>query len=159
MTKEFKNFIAGECWASGETFEKHSLFDGSLVASVRETSEDMVNDAVLSSREVPIGAKAGFWGVLLTKERLAIIHDFADKLLGHVGDFVEAHVADTGRSYWQANAFDGARAARLFHAYADAALTMENRSSQFGGEIGGRLSLEVTSLPQTVSTRIHGESQ
>ena len=136
MTKELKNFVAGEWRTSDQTFEKRSPFDGSLVVSVHEASEAMVNDAVLAGREVSIGAKSGSWGALPMKERLAIIHDFADKLLRRVDDLVEADVADTGRSYWQANTFDGARAARLFHAYADAALTMENRSSQFGGELG-----------------------
>jgi len=32
MTEELKNFITEEWKASGETFEKHSPFDGSLVA-------------------------------------------------------------------------------------------------------------------------------
>ena len=136
MTKELKNFIAGEWRASGHTFEKRSPFDGTLVAMVHEANEDMVNDAVTAGHDISIGSQSKLWGALPIKERLAIIHDFADKLLARVDDLVEADVADTGRSYWQARTFDGARAARLFHAYADTALTMENRSSQFGGELG-----------------------
>ena len=64
MTKELKNFVAGEWRASDQTFEKRSPFDGSLVASVHEASEAMVNDAVLAGREVSIGAKSGSWGAL-----------------------------------------------------------------------------------------------
>ena len=106
MTKELKNFIAGEWRASGHTFEKRSPFDGTLVAMVHEANEDMVNDAVIAGHDISIGGQSKLWGALPIKERLAIIHDFADKLLARVDDLVEADVADTGRSYWQARTFD-----------------------------------------------------
>ena len=64
-------------------------------------------------------------------------YDFADKLLGRVDDLIAADMADTGRSYWQASTFDGARAARLFKAYADMAIGLESRSSTFSGGVHG----------------------
>ena len=136
MTQDLKNYIAGHWTASEKTFEKRSPFDGSLVAMVHEATEAMVDEAVTRGRAVSVGPDANLWGGLPMKQRLAIIHDFADKLMGRVNDLVEADVADTGRSYWQASTFDGARAARLFRAYADTAASLENRSMQFSGELG-----------------------
>ena len=131
-----KNYIAGSWSESGQTFEKRSPFDGSLVATVHEATREQVDEAVTRGRDVSIGNRSSEWGRLPMKQRLAIIHDFADKLLLRVDDLVEADVADTGRSYWQASTFDGARAARLFKAYADTAFSLENRSMQFAGELG-----------------------
>ena len=65
------------------------------------------------------------------RQRLAAIYDFADKLLSRVDDLVAADMADTGRSYWQASTFDGARAARLFKAYADMAIGLESAPLHF----------------------------
>ena len=60
MTKELKNFIAGEWRASGHTFEKRSPFDGTLVAMVHEANEDMVNDAVIAGHDISIGSQSSF---------------------------------------------------------------------------------------------------
>ena len=136
MTKQLRNYIAGHWQNSENIFAKTSPFDGRLVAEVHEASSDMVDEAVTAGHAVSIGREAHKWGALPMRQRLAIIHDFADKLLSRVDDLIEADMADTGRSYWQASTFDGARAARLFKAYADMALTLEGRSSTFSGELG-----------------------
>ncbi len=134
--KELKNYIAGRWVGTERRFEKRSPFDGTLLATVHEATKEMVDEAVAIGSEVSVGSRSGQWGALPMKQRVAIIHDFADRILARVDDLVEADVADTGRSYWQASTFDGARAARLFRAYADTALTLENRSMQFSGELG-----------------------
>lgn len=131
MTKEFRNFVAGQWVGSDNQFENISPFDGSLVSIVHEATEDMVAEAAFRGREISIGPKSHLWGGLPQKNRLAIIHDFAAKLMERVDDLVEAEVADTGRSYWQARNFDGGRAAGLFKAYADLAAGLETRSKPF----------------------------
>ena len=136
MKTELRNFIAGQWIGSDRTFEKMSPFDGALVARVHEASSEMVDTAVLRGHDVAIGKDAELWGGLPMKQRIAVIHDLSDRLLGRVNDLIEADMADTGRSLWQAKTFDGARAARLFRAYADTAGSLENRSSQFSGELG-----------------------
>ena len=133
MTRELRNFVAGRWAASGALFDKRSPFDGTLVARVHEATGEMVDEAVVRGRETSIGARASEWGALPMAARRAIIHDLSEKLLARVDDLVEAEVADTGRSYWQARTFDGARAVRLFSAYADAAMGLEQRSMQFTG--------------------------
>ena len=136
MTKQLQNYIAGHWQSSDKVFAKTSPFDGSLVAEVNEATSDMVDEAVTSGHAVSIGKESHLWGALPMRQRLAAIYDFADKLLGRVDDLIAADMADTGRSYWQASTFDGARAARLFKAYADMAVGLESRSSTFSGELG-----------------------
>ncbi|MXW87211.1 MAG: aldehyde dehydrogenase family protein [Boseongicola sp. SB0673_bin_14] len=136
MSKELKNYVAGLWIGSGTTFDKVSPFDGAHVAKVHEASATLVDEAVTRGHEVSIGSNASIWGDLPMKQRLAVIHDLADRLEARVEDLVEAEVADTGRSHWQASVFDGARAARLFRSYAVAAASLENRSMQFSGELG-----------------------
>ncbi|MCY4240239.1 MAG: aldehyde dehydrogenase family protein [Rhodobacter sp.] len=136
MTKELKNFIAGQWLKSDRTFEKLSPFDGKLVAQVHEATAEMVDTAVSRGHDVAIGSESGLWGDLPMKRRIAVIHGLSDKLLARVDDLIEAEIADTGRSFWQARTFDGARASRLFRAYADMAGSLENRGSQFSGELG-----------------------
>ncbi len=136
LSKDLKNFIAGQWIGSDRTFDKVSPFDGTRVANVHEASATMVDEAVTRGRGVSIGSDAACWGRLPMKERLAVIHDLADNLMARVADLVEAEVADTGRSYWQASIFDGARAARLFRAYTDTASSLENHGMQFSGEMG-----------------------
>ena len=138
MTAELKNFIAGRWVVSEKLFEKRSPFDGSLVARVHEANADMVAEAVERGHEVSIGSNANAWGALPQKRRLSIIRDFAGKLMARIDDLVEAEVADTGRSYWQARNFDGARAAGLFTAYADLAAGLEARSKRFETQDGGQ---------------------
>ncbi len=135
MSRELRNFVAGRWVGSGRTFDKTSPFDGARVAVVHEASADLVDEAVNCGHDVSIGSDASLWGDLPMRQRLAVIHDLADRLKARAGDLVEAEVADTGRSYWQASIFDGARSARLFRIFADAAASLENRSMRFSGEM------------------------
>ncbi len=136
MSRELKNFVAGQWIGSDGTFDKISPFDGARVAKVHEASAALVDEAVTRGHEVSIGSRASRWGELSMTQRLATIRDVADGLAARVEDLIEAEVADTGRSYWQASNFDGACAARLFRAYADTAASLENRSARFSGEMG-----------------------
>ena len=136
MTKQLQNYIAGHWQSSDKVFAKTSPFDDSLVAEVHEATSDMVDEAVIAGHDVSIGSQAHLWGALPMRQRLSAIYDFTDRLLSRVADLIAADMADTGRSYWQASTFDGARAARLFKAYADMAIGLESRSSTFSGELG-----------------------
>ena len=72
------------------------VHDGTLVATVHEASREMVDQAVLRGHEVSIGARSGAWGDMPMKQRLAIIHDFADRLMARVDDLVEAGLLAEG---------------------------------------------------------------
>ena len=134
--QELTNFIAGQWQVGKRTFVKTSPFHGQAIATVHEATESMVDEAVRAAHRVSIGDRASAWGNLAMTQRLAILEDFADRLMARVDDLVEAEVLDTGRSYWQACNFDGARAAKLFRAYASAAENLEGRSKSFSGAMG-----------------------
>lgn len=130
--KELKNYVAGHWRIAARTFEKRSPFDGRLVAMVHEADQIMVDEAVEAGRRAVFGA----WGALALSERVRIVRDLSRRLHARLDDLIEAEVADTGRSYWQARNFDGARAVGVFDAYCDLALGLENRSSTFTGAGG-----------------------
>lgn len=134
--KELANYIAGQWQTSERTFVKASPFNGQPIATVHEATEAMVDEAVRAAHRVSIGDRASEWGNLSMPQRLAIINDFANRLMARADDLVEAEVQDTGRSYWQACNFDGTRAAKLFHAYVSAAENLEDRSKSFSGAMG-----------------------
>ena len=154
MTKELGNDISGQWLGSEKFFEKRSPFDGSLMAKVHEANAEMDDKAVARGRKVSTGAHSGEWRAMPLKPLLAIIHDFANRLLARIADLVETDVEDTGRNYWQATTFDDAHAARLLHAYADIAFTLENRLMQFSGEPGFQGTWYTTRRPKDVNTCI-----
>lgn len=129
--KELRNYIAGQWQGSARTFEKRSPFDGSLVALVHEAEKPMIDTAVEAGR----AASAGVWGALPMGARVAMMRDLSTRLKARLEDLIEAEVADTGRSYWQARNFDGMRAIGVIDAYCDLAMGLENRSSTF--EVAG----------------------
>lgn len=132
--KELRNFVAGEWCGSARIWEKHSPFDGRVVARVHEASPEMIDRAVEAGRK----AAEGEWGGAPLRERVRAVRALADALMARVDDLIEADVADTGRPYWQARNFDGARAISVFHEYCDLALSMEDRAKNFQTRDGFR---------------------
>lgn len=132
QVQELRNYIAGEWRESEVTWNKTSPFDGRIVARVHVADRPMIDDAVAAGRRMAFGD----WGAMSIRERVLIIRDMARKLAARVDDLVEADMADTGRSRWQASNFDGRRATALFESYCDLALSLENRSNTFEGEGG-----------------------
>lgn len=132
--KELRNFVAGEWCGSAHTWEKHSPFDGRAVARVHEATPEMID------RAVEAGAKVaeGDWGRAPVRERVRAVRALADALMARVDDLIEADVADTGRPYWQARNFDGARAINVFYEYCDLALSLEDRAKSFQTRDGFR---------------------
>ncbi len=125
--KELRNYVAGQWLSSAKTFEKRSPFDGSLIAIVHEADQAMVDTAIETGKV----ATRGSWGSLPIGARVAMLRDLSARLKARVDDLIEAEVADTGRSYWQARNFDGLRAIGVIDAYCNLAMSLENRSSTF----------------------------
>ena len=132
--KELRNYVAGEWLASNNRFEKRSPFDGSLVAMVHEADDAMLDQAVEAGHAVVRSE----WGRLPVTQRIAVLRDLSARLKARVEDLVEADVADTGRSYWQARNFDGMRSIALLDGYCDMAGGLENRSSSFNAGPAGQ---------------------
>ena len=130
--KEIKNLVNGSWHSSIKTWEKTSPFDGRVVARVHEADKALVDEAIAAGRKEAFGA----WGNMAMPQRVAIVRNMAQRLSARVDDLIEADMADTGRSYWQASNFDGRRATNLFEGYCDLALGLENRSKNFVGPAG-----------------------
>lgn len=130
--QEIRNLVAGAWLGSEKSWIKTSPFDGRPVARVHEATQDMVDAAVEAGGAAAFGA----WGATSIRQRVAIVRDMAAKLALRVDDLIEADMADTGRSFWQASNFDGKRATNLFNAYCDLALGLEDRANRFQGEGG-----------------------
>ncbi len=125
--KTLLNYVAGQWVGSDSTWVKTSPFDGSAVATVHSATRGMVDSAVAAGKKAAFGA----WGQMPMRERVAVLRDLHRRLTDRLDDLIAADMADTGRSYWQACNFDGARAIGPFAAYCELALTLENRSSDF----------------------------
>lgn len=123
--KTLQNYVAGQWLGSADTWVKTSPFDGSAVATVHSATRDMVDRAVTAGKAAAFGP----WGQMPMRERVAVLRDLHRRLTARLEDLIAADMADTGRSYWQACNFDGARAIGPFASYCDLALTLENRSN------------------------------
>ncbi|MBL9075172.1 aldehyde dehydrogenase family protein [Tabrizicola sp.] len=132
--KEIRNLVAGTWLGSERTWVKSSPFDGRPVARVNEATREMIDAAVAAGKSAALGE----WGAMAVRQRAAIIRDMGAKLARRVDDLIEADMADTGRSYWQACNFDGKRATTLFETYCDLAIGLEGRTNGFQGEGGFR---------------------
>ncbi|WP_116365299.1 2-hydroxymuconic semialdehyde dehydrogenase [Parahaliea mediterranea] len=111
------NYVGGAFDSSGNTFTNLSPVDGSVVNRVCEADAAVVNRAVAAAR----AALAGDWGAMGDNERSALLHKVADGIERRFDDFVQAEMADTGKSLWQARTIDIPRGAANFRVFADLA--------------------------------------
>jgi aminomuconate-semialdehyde/2-hydroxymuconate-6-semialdehyde dehydrogenase len=70
------NFIGGRFVATGQTFDKISPVDGSLVARVHEADRAVVDQAVAAAQR----ALDGPWGRSTVPERVALMRRVADRI-------------------------------------------------------------------------------
>lgn len=59
------------------------------------------------------------------RARVAILRTVSERLMERLDDLIAADMPDTGRSYWQACNFAGARAIGPFNAYCDLACRLK----------------------------------
>ncbi len=110
-----RNFVGGRFVATGQTFDKVSPVDGSLVARVHEADRAVVDQAVAAARR----ALDGPWGRSTVPGRVALLRRVADRIEERFDDLLAAEVADTGKPVPLARELDVARAAANFRAFAD----------------------------------------
>jgi aminomuconate-semialdehyde/2-hydroxymuconate-6-semialdehyde dehydrogenase len=115
--KDIKNFINGEYVtnASGNTFEKRTPIDDSVIGVVYEAGKPEVDAAVSAAR----AALAGEWGALPVTQRVDLLNDVADEINRRFDDFLAAEVADTGKPHSLASHVDIPRGAANFKIFAD----------------------------------------
>ena len=114
-----KNYVAGAFIDGGAPFDNINPVDGSLVNRVAEADAGIVDRAVTAAR----AAVECAWGGMSTTARCDLLNAVADGIQRRFGDFVEAEIADTGKSLLQATTIDIPRGAANFRAFAELAKT------------------------------------
>lgn len=122
---EIRNFIDGAYVtnSSGQTFEKRTPIDDSLVGLVFEAGRSEVDAAVAAAR----AALRGPWGTMPVGERVALLEAVADEITRRFDDFLAAEVADTGKPVTLASHVDIPRGAANFKIFAD---TIKNAATE-----------------------------
>jgi aminomuconate-semialdehyde/2-hydroxymuconate-6-semialdehyde dehydrogenase len=113
--KSFQNYINGEFVRGKGEFTDVNPADGTVIGTVSEADEVLVDRAVGAAR----AALQGEWGKLSVRERAAALHRVADSIESRFDCFVAAEVADTGKPISLASKLDVPRAAANFRAFAD----------------------------------------
>lgn len=120
-----EHYVGGVFRSDGGAFPLVSPVDGTELASVPEATPEVVDDAVTAARAALTGTWAATGG---EPERAAALRRIADGIDARFGEFVDAEVADTGRSREFAETVDVPRAAGNFRAYADLVYGRPERS-------------------------------
>lgn len=110
-----RNYVGGRFHTGDRRFDNINPVDGSRVCEVCEADAPLVDAAVAAGR----AALRGDWGQLDDRERSALLHRVADGIERRFDDFVQAEMADTGKSLWQARNIDIPRGAANFRVFAD----------------------------------------
>lgn len=110
-----EHYVGGVFRSDGTSFPLIAPRDGSELGAVPEATREVVDDAVNAAR----AALKGPWGTMGAQERAAALRSVADGIQARFEEFVDAEVADTGRSREFASTVDVPRAVGNFRAYAD----------------------------------------
>ncbi|TMR01897.1 2-hydroxymuconic semialdehyde dehydrogenase [Actinomadura soli] len=110
-----EHYVGGGFRSDGPSFPLIAPVDGSELGTVPEATRDVVDDAVTAART----ALRGPWGTTGAEERAAALRAVADGIEARFDEFVDAEVADTGRSREFARTVDVPRAVGNFRAYAE----------------------------------------
>ncbi|MFG2090711.1 MULTISPECIES: 2-hydroxymuconic semialdehyde dehydrogenase [unclassified Spirillospora] len=110
-----EHYVGGVFRSDGTSFPLIAPGDGSELGAVPEATREVVDDAVNAAR----AALKGPWGAMGVRERVAALRSVADGIQARFEEFVDAEVADTGRSREFASTVDVPRAVGNFRAYAD----------------------------------------
>jgi aminomuconate-semialdehyde/2-hydroxymuconate-6-semialdehyde dehydrogenase len=109
------SYIDGQFVDSQNTFDNINPVDGSLIGKISEANNEMIDSAVSSARD----ALSGEWGKLSTNARSALLHKVADKMAQREQEFIDAEIADTGKSLFQVQTIDIPRGTANFRFFAD----------------------------------------
>jgi aminomuconate-semialdehyde/2-hydroxymuconate-6-semialdehyde dehydrogenase len=117
VTKVLRSFIDGSFApaSSLEPLPKVSPVDGTVTALVDQADEALAGRAVAAARS----ALDGPWGSSTAGQRAVLLRAIADAVQDRFDDFVDAEVADTGRTVAQARELDVPRAIANFRSFAD----------------------------------------
>jgi len=112
-----RNYVGGRFLEQGRAFANTSPVDGRVIGTAMEADARTVDAAVAAARS----ALRGDWGLMSLQARCKLLHAVADGIERRFDAFVEAEMADTGKSLVQAREIDIPRGAVNFRTFADLA--------------------------------------
>lgn len=91
--------------------------NGEVISQICEATPALIDQAVASAK----AALKGVWGKMSVNQRCDLLHKVADRMIERQAEFIEAEIADTGKSLFQVETIDIPRGAANFKTFADMA--------------------------------------
>lgn len=135
--KDSLNLVNGECAknTSGETFEKRTLVDNSVIGIAHEAGEPEMTGAGEAAR----AAWESPWGQMSAAERVQLLDEVARVINLRFDDFLQADLAATGKSSHLGSDVDFLRGAASREPFADMIQAMSTESFEMAtpdGKVG-----------------------
>ncbi|MDO6445486.1 2-hydroxymuconic semialdehyde dehydrogenase [Colwellia sp. 1_MG-2023] len=112
-------YIDGQFVPSNCYFDNINPVNGQKISEIAEADNRQIDMAVQSAKQ----ALKGPWGKLTLNQRCDLLHKIADRMAERQQAFIDAEIADTGKSLHQVQTIDIPRGAANFRAFADMART------------------------------------
>ena len=112
-------FIDGQFVPSDCYFDNINPVNGQKIANIAEADNRQIDLAIQSAKQ----ALKGPWGKFTVNQRCDLLHKIADRIAERQQEFIDAEIADTGKSLHQVQTIDIPRGAANFRAFADMART------------------------------------
>jgi aminomuconate-semialdehyde/2-hydroxymuconate-6-semialdehyde dehydrogenase len=110
-------YVAGKFVSSAVYFDNISPVNGEVIGKIAEADLTQIDRAVESAQM----ALKGEWGKLTVNERCDLLHRVADRMAQRQQEFIDAEIADTGKSLHQVKNIDIPRGTANFRTFADMA--------------------------------------
>ena len=108
-------YINGQFTDSSVYFDNINPVTGQTFGQVAEADQAQIDLAVYSACK----AQKGAWREMTMDQRCALLHRVADQITAREDEFIEAEIADTGKSLHQVQTIDIPRGSANFRAFAD----------------------------------------
>jgi aminomuconate-semialdehyde/2-hydroxymuconate-6-semialdehyde dehydrogenase len=115
------SYINGNFVDSKNYFNNINPVNGSIISKVSEADHSMIDEAVKA-------AKNSTWSQLTVNERSALLNKVADVMQEREQAFIDAEIADTGKSLFQVKTIDIPRGTANFRFFADLVNYQPNES-------------------------------
>ena len=111
-TPLLKCFVDGDFVDSSTHFDNINPVNGSVISQLAEADHSIIDQAVTAARN-------STWSKLTTNQRCELLHRVADRMAEREQEFIDAEMADTGKSLFQVKTIDIPRGTLNFRTFAD----------------------------------------
>lgn len=112
VPSKLTSYINGKFVDREHYFDNINPVDGQVISHISEANHQMIDEAVAA-------AKKSEWALLSVKERCALLNKVADVMQAREQEFIDAEIADTGKSLFQVKTIDIPRGTANFRFFAD----------------------------------------